>query len=67
MLREIIGLIAGIFILISFLCKSEKSIRKVSIIGEILYIVYGISISSINILLLNLILIIIQIVRIRKI
>lgn len=42
MLREIIGLIAGIFILISFLYKSEKSIRKVSIIGEILYIVYGI-------------------------
>lgn len=38
---EEIGTIASIIVLISFLCKSERKIRIINIIGALLFVVYG--------------------------
>ena len=38
---EEIGTIASIVVLISFLCKSERKIRIINIIGALLFVVYG--------------------------
>lgn len=38
---EIIGTIASIIVLISFICKSERKIRIINIIGALLFVVYG--------------------------
>lgn len=62
---EIIGLLATLFVLISFLQKSEIGIRKFNIVGASLFIVYGILISSISVWLLNGILLGVHIKRLR--
>ena len=39
---EIIGFLASLFVLISFLMKDVKIIRIINIIGAVLFVVYGI-------------------------
>ena len=50
---EIIGILASIIVLISFLFNNEKRIRMINIIGAILFVIYGISTNSISVLFLN--------------
>ena len=63
---ELIGLLATLFVLISFLQKSETGIRKFNIVGASLFIIYGILISSISVWLLNAILLGIHIKRLKE-
>lgn len=46
---EIIGTIASIIVLISFLFKNEKQIRIINIIGAICFVIYGITINAFSI------------------
>lgn len=50
---EILGTIASIIVLISFLMKSEKKIRLVNIIGAIIFVIYGIGINAFSVWFLN--------------
>ncbi len=50
---EIIGTIASIFVLISFLMKGERKIRLVNIIGATLFVVYGLLINAFSVWFLN--------------
>lgn len=50
---EILGTIASILVLISFMMKNEKAIRSVNIIGAIVFVIYGICIKAFSIWFLN--------------
>ena len=50
---ELIGIIAGIFILISFKFSGELKIRSINIIGAILFVIYGLLSGAWSIWLLN--------------
>ncbi len=64
--REIVGIVAGIFVLVSFLQKGEKRIRMINIIGAGCFIVYGLLINSLSVWVLNCILLIVQFVNLLK-
>lgn len=53
LLIEIIGIIAGLIVLGSFLLKGERKIRSVNIFGAMVFVIYGILISSYATILLN--------------
>lgn len=63
---EVIGIVATIFVLLSFLQTDSKKIRKLNIIGAGLFIFYGIFIRAYSTALLNFLLIIIHIVKLRN-
>ena len=50
---EILGIVATLFVLLSFLFNKQKTIRIVNIIGAVVFVVYGILINSISVWLLN--------------
>lgn len=60
MLYESIGILATIFVLISFLMNDIKRVRIVNIIGASLFVVYGVLIEAFSTYLLNGVLIIIH-------
>lgn len=60
---EIIGIIATIIVLISFLMKGERKIRIINIIGAICFVIYGLSIKALSVWMLNGILILIHIYK----
>lgn len=62
---EVLGIIATIFVLISFLMKGEKKIRIINIIGAICFVIYGIMINALSVWLLNSILILIHIYKLK--
>lgn len=63
---EIIGIIATLFIVLAFAQNGELKIRILDLIGAMLFVIYGILINSFSTVLLNTILIIIQIYKIKK-
>lgn len=63
---EIIGIIATLFIVLAFIQNGEFKIRILDLIGAVLFIIYGITISSFSTILLNGILVIIQIYKMYK-
>lgn len=63
---EFIGLIGTTLILIGFLSNSEKKIRIFDAAGSICFVIYGALIGAWSNILLNGILIIIHIVKLRK-
>ena len=63
---EEIGTIASIVVLISFLCKSERKIRIINIIGALLFVIYGALIGSFSIWFLNGSLILIHLYKLLK-
>lgn len=63
---EILGTIASLFVLISFLMKGEKNIRLINIIGAFIFVIYGILISAFSIWFLNGVLLIIHIIKLIK-
>lgn len=66
MFTEILGIIATLFIILAFTLDDKNNIRKIDIIGAILFIIYGILINSISVTLLNSILLIINIYKLYK-
>ena len=50
---EWVGIIATAFVLLSFLQKSEFNIRRINMVGCVLFVVYGILIGSISVWVLN--------------
>lgn len=50
---EILGTLASILVLISFMMKNEKMIRSVNIIGAIVFVVYGLCIKAFSVWFLN--------------
>lgn len=66
---EIIGLVATVFVLLSFLFDKPLYIRAVNLIGAVLFVVYGALLGATSVWLLNGCLIAVQIyyiVRLRK-
>lgn len=63
---EFIGIIATMLILVGFLSNSEKKIRLFDMAGAILFILYGALIGSLSNILLNGILVIIHIIKLRR-
>lgn len=50
---EIVGLIAALFVLISFLTSREKNIRVINIVAALIFVVYGILIGALSVWILN--------------
>ena len=63
---EILGIIASIIVLISFLFKGETNIRIINIFGAIFFVIYGLSINAFSVWFLNGALIIIHIYKLLK-
>jgi hypothetical protein len=63
---EIFGVTAGALVLISFLMKGERNIRYINIIGSLIFIVYGVMISSLSVTLLNVGLTLVHIVKLSR-
>jgi len=63
---ELIGLLAGIFVLISFLFKDVRTIRLFNIIGAAVFVIYGILINALSVWLLNGILIFVHLFYLTK-
>ena len=64
---ETIGWIATLIIIVSFLVNDIKTLRTFSLIGAILWVVYGFVIQSSSIVFLNLVIVGIQIYKLYKI
>ena len=60
---ELLGIIATIIVLISFMMKGENKIRIVNIIGAICFVLYGLGIGAFSVWLLNGILVLIHIYK----
>lgn len=63
---EVLGVIASLMVLISFLMKNIKLIRIINIFGAVIFVIYGILINSIATWFLNSALIIVHIVYLVK-
>ena len=65
-MHEILGIIATLFVLVSFLFSNEKRIRQINIVGAVLFVIYGIYIGAISVYVLNGALILIHIFKLWK-
>jgi len=65
-MHEILGIVATLFVLLSFTFTSEKRIRQVNIVGAVIFVVYGVLISAFSVLLLNSALILVHIYKLYK-
>ena len=50
---EIVGTLASLIVLISFVLEGEKKIRIVNIIGCVFFIVYGFKVQAYSVIFLN--------------
>jgi hypothetical protein len=50
---EIIGTIASVIVLISFIIRGETKIRIINIVGASLFVVYGVAINAFSVWFLN--------------
>lgn len=60
---ELIGLLGTIFVLLSFIQNDEKNIRKINILGAVLFVCYGLLTKTYSTAFLNLCLCIIHIIK----
>lgn len=63
---EIVGIIATVFVLISFMVNDIKKVRVINIIGAILFVIYGYAIGAFSTWLLNGILVFIHLYKLTK-
>lgn len=63
---ELIGILATVLVLVSFLFTGETKIRFINIVGAAVFVVYGILINSLSVWILNSALIIIHIIKLYK-
>ena len=66
MIFEELGTLASIIVLISFLCKSERKIRIINVVGALLFVVYGALNGSFAVWFLNGALILIHLYKLLK-
>lgn len=66
MLIELIGITGTLFILLSFVKTGEKRIRRLNLVGSIIYVIYGVLINSFSTTVLNIIMIFIHIYYLKK-
>ena len=59
---ELIGIVATLFIIASFLTKNLVKVRIVNLIGSVIFVVYGILIHSWSTAILNVIMIVVHLV-----
>ena len=64
---EILGWVATLIIIVSFLVNDIKTLRTFSLIGAILWVIYAFVIQSSSIVFLNLVIVGIQIYKLYKI
>lgn len=57
---EFVGIMASVFVLISFVFKNQLIIRSINLVGCVLFVIYGLLIHSLSIWILNGVLIFIQ-------
>ena len=57
---EIIGGIATIFVILSFLMRDERKIRIINIFGAILFVIYGLGINAFSTAVLNAVLVLVH-------
>lgn len=50
---EVIGVLASIMVLISFIMNGEKKIRIINIFGATLFVIYGLLINAFSVWFLN--------------
>ena len=50
---EVLGTIASVVVLMSFLMKGELKIRVINIIGAVIFVIYGILIDAFSVWFLN--------------
>ena len=62
---EVLGTIASVIVLMSFLMKGEKKIRLINILGALMFVVYGISINAFSVWFLNGALILIHLYKLK--
>lgn len=63
---EILGTIASLIVLVSFLMKGEKNIRLVNILGAVMFTGYGVMINAFSVWFLNGALVLIHIYKLIK-
>ena len=63
---EIIGLVASIFVLISFIPKNVKQIRIINIIGCTIWIAYGLITGALSVWIMNLLVMFVHIFHLLK-
>lgn len=63
---ELLGTIASVLVLISFMMTNEKKIRSINIVGAILFVIYGIIIKAFSIWFLNGALCLVHVYRLLK-
>ena len=66
-MTEIVGFIASIMIVISFLMNNEKGVRFFNMVGSLVFILYGFMNGALSIILLNTAGIVINVIKIYKI
>lgn len=60
MLVELVGILAGLLVLGSFLFKDQVKIRIVNAVGSVIFVVYGILITSYATIFLNSVMIVVH-------
>ena len=63
---EVIGIIATVLIIVSFLANGERKIRMLNIAGSVLFVLYGALTHTYSTTVLNGALIIVHIIKLRK-
>lgn len=63
---EFLGILATLFVLLSFLMKRVEAIRTINIVGAVMFVIYGIFIKSLSTWLLNAVLVIIHTIYLIK-
>ena len=63
---ELIGTLASVIVLISFIAKGENKIRIINIIGALMFVVYGLLINAFSIWFLHGMLILIHLYKIKR-
>lgn len=63
---ELIGIVATLFVLLSFVYSGERKIRMTNIIGAVLFVVYGLLINAVSVWILNTALIAIHFYKLTK-
>lgn len=63
---EIVGILATLFVLASFLVNDIRKVRFINIIGAALFVVYGYLVGAFSTLLLNAVLIVVHICFLKR-
>mgnify|MGYP006987440725 FL=1 len=63
---ELIGTLASIIVLISFIARGENKIRIINIIGALIFVIYGLLINAFSVWFLNGMLILIHLYKIKR-